>query len=83
MRATGTSSAKLVLVRRSSAVEDVLNRVAAQPDLYAQVYRGVREALISGFPYCVYYREEAGQVFVLSVFHTARDPAVWQGRALP
>jgi len=63
------------------AVQKVLYRIAALPDFYPQVFRGAREALVSGFPYCVYYREEAGRVFVLSIFHTARNPSVWQSRA--
>jgi len=65
----------------TTAVQQVLDRIAAQPDLYPQVYGDVREALVAGFPYIVYYREEAGQVLVLAVFHAARDPSIWQGRA--
>jgi toxin ParE1/3/4 len=65
----------------TAAVQQVLDRLAAQPAFYPQVYGDVREALVCGFPYCVYYREEPGQIVVLSVFHTARNPAVWQGRA--
>ena len=59
----------------------VLGRIAGQPDFYPVVWADVREALVPGFPYCVYYREEPGQVLVLSVFHTSRDPSVWQSRA--
>lgn len=66
--------------RFTRAVQRVLDRVARQPDFYPIVWRDVREALVRGFPYCVYYREEPRQVLVVSVFHTARDPAVWQGR---
>jgi plasmid stabilization system protein ParE len=65
----------------TAAVQRVLDRIAAQPDFYPQVYQDVREALVSGYPYCVYYREEPDPVLVLSVFHTARDPFIWQGRA--
>lgn len=64
----------------TSAVEEVLERIATQPDLCASVHRDVREALVSGFPYCVYYRDEPTQVVILSVFHMARDPATWQSR---
>lgn len=63
------------------AVERVIDRAADQPDFYAAVHNDVREALVPGFPFCVYYRVEAGRLLVLSVFHTSRDPAVWQGRA--
>ena|SRR5438132_868795 len=64
----------------AAAVQQVLDRIAAQPDFYPQVYGEVREALVPEFPYCVYYREEPGRVLVLSVFHTARDPSIWRGR---
>lgn len=63
-----------------SAVESIIDRVAGQPDFYPEVYSGVREALVPGFPYCVYYQAEAGRVVVMSVFHTSRDPTIWQAR---
>jgi len=62
------------------AVQRVLDRIAVQPDFHAVVWADVREALVSGFPYAVYYREEPGRLVVFSVFHTSRDPTVWQGR---
>jgi toxin ParE1/3/4 len=65
----------------TAAVQQILAQISGQPSFYPQVYGDLREALVSGFPYCVYYREELGQVVVLSVFHTSRDPSVWQGRA--
>lgn len=65
----------------AAAVQRVVDRIASQPDFYAQVYRGVREALVAGYPYCVYYRAEPNQIVVLSIFHSARDPSIWQGRA--
>jgi plasmid stabilization system protein ParE len=65
----------------TAAVRDVLNRIAEQPELYAQVFEDVREALVSRYPYCVYYRVEGQQVIVFAVFHTARDPSIWQSRA--
>lgn len=64
-----------------SAVQYVLDRIAAQPNFFPFVLDDVHEAMVSGFPYCVYYREEPGQIVVLSVFHTARNPSIWQGRA--
>jgi hypothetical protein len=32
------------------------------------------------FPYIVLYREDQGELVVVSVFHTSRDPADWQSR---
>jgi plasmid stabilization system protein ParE len=65
----------------TAAVRQVLNRISEQPGFYAEVFEDVREALMSGYPYCVYYRAEPKQVLVFAVFHTARDPSIWQGRA--
>lgn len=62
-------------------VQRVLDRIAAMPQVHAAVFGDVRKAVVQRFPYCVYYREEATCVRVLSVFHTSRDPQVWQGRA--
>jgi plasmid stabilization system protein ParE len=62
-------------------VRDVLGRIAANPQLHATVYQDVRKAVVPTFPYVVLYKEDAGEVVVIAVFHTARDPAIWQGRA--
>src|SRR5262249_5055819 len=59
----------------------VLDTITNQPDQYPVVFRDVREAPVRRFPYCVYYRARTDRVVVLAVFHTSRDPAVWQARA--
>lgn len=65
----------------TAAVRKVLDRIADQPQLYAQVFQDIREAPVTGYPYCIYYRGESGQQVVLAVFHTSRDPTIWQNRA--
>ena len=64
----------------AAAVRGILKEIADQPGRYAVVYRDVREALVPGYPYAIYYQEKTSQILVLSVFHSARDPAVWQSR---
>ena len=64
----------------ATQVRDVFNRIAANPQLYPMVFAGVRMAVVPRFPYCVYYREEPTRIRVLSVFHSRRDPSIWQGR---
>jgi toxin ParE1/3/4 len=61
-------------------VREVLNRISANPQIAATVYQDARKVVVTRFPYVVLYREEAGEVLVISVFHTSRDPAVWQSR---
>jgi plasmid stabilization system protein ParE len=65
----------------TAAVEVVLDRISEQPDYYPAVFEDVREGLVKRFPYCVYYRVKPDHVWVIAVFHTARDPAIWQSRA--
>ena len=59
----------------------VLHQIAANPKLHAAVYGDVRKAVVPQFPYIVLYRDDPGEVVVIAVFHTARDPSVWQSRA--
>src|SRR5438270_9757901 len=61
-------------------VQQVLDTVANHPERYPAVSGDVREALVSRFPYCVYDRVKPNRVVVIAVFHTSRDPLVWQGR---
>ena len=64
----------------TAAIQQVLDQITSQPDFYPTVLQDIREALVSGYPFCIYYRVEPGQIVILSVFHTARDPSIWQGR---
>ncbi|MCX7111355.1 MAG: type II toxin-antitoxin system RelE/ParE family toxin [Proteobacteria bacterium] len=62
-------------------IREVFKRLAVNPKLYAMVYRDVRQAIVTRFPYVVLYREEPGGILVISVFHTAQDPTPWKTRA--
>ncbi len=62
------------------AVDATLADVAENPMRYPEVIEGIREALVCGWPFCIYYREEMEEVVVLAVYHSARDPSGWQSR---
>jgi plasmid stabilization system protein ParE len=64
----------------AAKVQDVLDRIAANPRMHAKVFQEVRKATVTKRPYIVLYIPEATRVTVISVFHTSRDPSVWQGR---
>jgi len=64
-----------------ASVQQVLDNIAATPQRYPAVFGDVREGIVPRFPYCVYYRVRANQVRVLAIFHTSRDPSIWQARA--
>ena len=63
-----------------STVELVLNTIAEQPDRYPVILGDVREALLSRFPFGVYYRLKPYQIVIIAVFHASRDPSVLRGR---
>jgi len=62
------------------AVREVLELISSAPTIHAKVLDDVREAIVPRYPYCVYYSEETTRIIVWAVFHTSRDPAVWQRR---
>lgn len=43
----------------------------------ADVRGNVRRAIVTRFPYAVFYQVEPKRVVVLAVIHTARDPRLW------
>lgn len=67
-------------VRFTGAVQDCLDRVAANPFLYAIVYRDLREGAVDIFPFRIYYVAEPVRVRVISVFQTSRNPRIWKRR---
>ena len=64
----------------ATRIREVLDRIAADPQRHAPVYLDVRKVLVPKFPYAILYREEPGEVIVVSVFHTSRDPSIWKAR---
>lgn len=60
-----------------AAVNSVFDAIERYPEMFAQVHGEVRRALVSRFPYGVFYRVESRRVIVFAVLHTARDPRLW------
>ena len=62
-------------------LQRVFEVISSQPDRYPLVLGDTREAPLGRFSFCVYYRVRSDRVVVTAVFHTARDPSVWQRRS--
>lgn len=58
----------------------LLQRIANTPEQFPMLHRDVRKAVARHFPYCIYFRERNQRIVVLAVFHSARNPVVWQQR---
>ena len=65
----------------AAEVQKVFDSIAANPLMQRVVFADIHKAVVRRFPYCVFYRPHADRVEVIAVFHTSRDPNIWQGRA--
>ncbi len=61
-------------------VDNAVERIRENPELYAEVHGPVHRALVHRFPYGLFYIVESDRICVLAVFHGRRDPKVWQRR---
>lgn len=61
-------------------VEETFDRIASNPERCAKVLHEVRRAPVRRFPYSVFYQVETEQLVVIAVFHSKRDPKIWQSR---
>jgi len=64
-----------------AAIEQLLNLIASKPEQFPMLFRDTRKAVAQRFPYCVYFRVKNQQVVVIAVFHSSRNPSIWQNRA--
>lgn len=61
-------------------VAEVLERIESLPEAYEVVFEDVRRVVVRKFPYLILYKVEPSRIVVLAVFHSKRDPQVWQDR---
>lgn len=62
-----------------AGVDSAFDAIECYPEMFSRIQGEVRRALVSRFPYAVFYRVEVERVVVLAVLHTARDPKLWPG----
>ena len=57
-----------------------LEAVHSFPESWPIIYRNVRRAVMSRFPYSIFYLVQAERIPVLAVLHQSRDPRTWPRR---
>jgi plasmid stabilization system protein ParE len=62
-------------------VDACLSLIRRNPFSYPVKYKQVRQALLSRFPYNVFYLIAENAIIVIAVLYSKRNPAIWQGRA--
>lgn len=55
-------------------------RIGEEPLTHPVVHRNARRALMTRFPFGIYFRVEQAQIVVLAVVHGSRHPRRWQSR---
>jgi len=62
------------------AVEASFNRISENPLQFPVLHRGTRRALLSRFPFGVFFRVNGQTIIVLAVLHASRNPSRWRDR---
>lgn len=60
--------------------EHTQSTIRQNPESFREPRRGVRRALLSRFPYAVYFLVEPERVIIFAVVHTARHSRAWRAR---
>lgn len=61
-------------------VEAAVGRIAEHPLAHPRVRGETRRAVLTRFPYAIYFRATSEEIIVLAV-HGRQDPARWQSRS--
>lgn len=61
-------------------LQKIINKVHNHPEMYPIVYKQVHRAVLSRFPFGLFYLAEEDTVIVLAVMHGSRHPKKWKKR---
>jgi plasmid stabilization system protein ParE len=67
--------------RFEAEVERVLASVAADPDLFPKFDEAHRFAMLRRFPFSLIYESRGGQIEVMAMAHSRRQPGYWRDRS--
>lgn len=62
-------------------VEEGLENIRRNPDLYPVVHRNIKRLLIRKFPYGIFYFTKQNLIIIVAVFHGRRNPAYRRSRS--
>lgn len=60
-------------------LDGLVERIASNPDMFRRVHGATRRAVMSRFPYAVYFRASDEHVVVLAL-HGRQHPSRWRSR---
>lgn len=62
------------------AIEAKLEGIKRNPNQFPDLYKTVKRALLSRFPYAIYFIREGSNIFILAVIHEKRKPTYHEER---
>jgi plasmid stabilization system protein ParE len=62
-----------------AAVDNLVGRIAENPEAFPRAHGDVRRAILHRFPYAIYFRSSSDDIIVLAV-HGRQHPRRWQSR---
>jgi plasmid stabilization system protein ParE len=63
------------------SVLEAFDHIGGNPEAYPMVHRSTHRALLSRFPFAVFYRVVESEIVTVAVMHGSRHPARWKTRA--
>ena len=63
-----------------TCVQDALNRIEVNPEMYPVVEGDVHRCLTKTFPFGVLFRIKPDLIAIMAVMHLHRDPGYWKSR---
>jgi plasmid stabilization system protein ParE len=61
------------------ALKDVVGVISRHPEAFPEIAAAHRRALLSRFPYALYYRVQGESIEVVACLHQRRSPTRWRG----
>jgi plasmid stabilization system protein ParE len=65
----------------SASLQEVLNRIEANPEAFGTVWKDVRAVRVRRFQYVVYYIVFEERIELLAVIHGSRRESTWKSRS--
>lgn len=63
-----------------AGVVEAIDVIVDRPNSFPLLHDDVRRAIVSKFPYGVFFRLPPDTIRIIGIIHLHRDPRVWRGR---
>ena len=61
-------------------IDSELENIKQNPDSFPIAYKDVKKYVVKKFPFVIYYRIVETVIQVIAIFHTSRNPEIWNER---